>query len=122
MSFSPKLSSIFCLLLITNLFKILFKKTCLKISRMYHEGGDEEEKKRERERESKGRQRRETNIPHFLRKQNYALSPLLTGERERGIKKTKKRKKKKMMWHICFFFFFVNWSYFIMSLLHWALF
>jgi hypothetical protein len=41
-----------------------------------------EERGRERERESKGRQRRETNIPHFLRKKNYALSPLLTEERE----------------------------------------
>jgi hypothetical protein len=44
-------------------------------------------------RESKGRQRRDASIPHFLKKMNYVLSPLLTEEREeRGIKKTKKKK------------------------------
>jgi hypothetical protein len=32
----------------------------------------------EREIESKGRQMREASIPYFLRKMNYALSPLLT--------------------------------------------
>jgi hypothetical protein len=46
--------------------------------------GREERRERERERESKGRQKREVSIPHFLRKRNYALSPLLIEERERG--------------------------------------
>jgi hypothetical protein len=90
-------------------------------------GGEEETKRRkgrrgreeggrERERESKGRQKRVASISHFLRKKNYALSPLLTDERGgRGIK------KKKKMWHIYIFFFFVNWSYFTMGLLYWGL-
>jgi hypothetical protein len=44
---------------------------------MYCKGGEEEikeekkmKKRKERERESKGRQRREVNILHFLRKKN----------------------------------------------------
>jgi hypothetical protein len=49
-------------------------------------------RKEERERESKGRKRRETSIPHFMRKKNYDLSPLLIDERERerGFKRQKK--------------------------------
>jgi hypothetical protein len=60
-------------------------------------GGEERKKRSEekeeeeggRESESKGRQMREANIPHFLRKRNHALSPLPT-RRERRIKKKKK--------------------------------
>jgi hypothetical protein len=51
--------------------------------------GRKEEKKRkkrkegERERERAKGQRREATIPHFMRKKNYVLPPLLTEERER---------------------------------------
>jgi hypothetical protein len=38
--------------------------------------------KNERESESKGQQRREANIPPFMRKRNHALSPLSTKKRE----------------------------------------
>jgi hypothetical protein len=52
-------------------------------------------RKGERERESKGQQKRDASISHFMRKMNYALSSLLTEEREeKGIKKTKKNLKK----------------------------
>jgi hypothetical protein len=63
-------------------------------------------KGRERERE------REANIPHFLIKMNYALSPLLTEETERGIKKIKKN-------DVAYLFFcWVNWFYFTMDLIY----
>jgi hypothetical protein len=69
---------------------------------MHHGGGEEEKKRRkgrrgrgererERERENKGQERRDASIPHFLRKINYVLSSLLTGEREiEGLKRPKK--------------------------------
>ena len=41
-------------------------------------------REREREKESKGELKRGAIIPHFLRKMNYALSPLLTEEREKS--------------------------------------
>jgi hypothetical protein len=46
--------------------------------------GRQGREERGRERESKGRQRKDASILHFLRKMNYALSLLLTEEREEG--------------------------------------
>jgi hypothetical protein len=71
---------------------------------MYHRGGKEENEEKKRRRGRRGRRERlrengDTSIYLFMRKRNYALSPL---PRERRIKKIKK--KKNHLWHFFFFF------------------
>jgi hypothetical protein len=58
------------------------KETKRRKGRRGREEGGERERERERERESKVRWKRDANIPHFLRKMNYALS--FADRRERG--------------------------------------
>ena len=57
---------------------------------MYREGGEEGGRERERERERANGDKRDTSIPYFLRKMNYALSSLLTEKRGEGLKRQKR--------------------------------